>query len=180
MRRILDGGGAGGGVSTWLLAFEWGGGLGGTRGEDQGALGFGYNFKGLLVKQLFKGGDLNTQWICINSSNSSSPYKLLRTFSFASTRSLHSKEVEGITFCLSYPASWPTWARKFCSLSFNQTSTTDAWTYVPLTNICMRSCVFLFSNIFSFINWAKESWSLFFLLELQWSQWPFLLCSGQK
>ena len=78
---------------------------GGTRGKDQG---FGYNFKGLLVKQLFKGGDLNTQWICINSSNSSSPYKLLRTFSFAFTRSLHSKEVEGITFCLSYPASWPT------------------------------------------------------------------------
>ena len=74
-------------------------------GGDQGALGFGYNFKGLLVKQLFKGGDLNTQWNCINSS---SPCKLLRTYSFASTRSLHSKEVEGITFCLSYPASWPT------------------------------------------------------------------------
>ena len=80
----------------------------GEQGGGSGCAGIWIHFKGLLVKQLFKGGDLNTQWICINSSNSSSPCKLLRTFSFAFTRSLHSKEVAGITFCLSYPASWPT------------------------------------------------------------------------
>ena len=87
MRRILN---VGSQLGIWMRGVPRGG------GRARVEVGFGYNFKGHLVKKLFKG----EAWIHPLAVYIQVIHHLLRVLNCEGRFPLHLQEVEGITFCM--------------------------------------------------------------------------------
>ena len=166
MRRILDGGGAGGGVSTWLLAFEWGGGLGGTRGRirvrwDLDTISRGFWSSNCSREEIW----IHNGSVLIQAIHQL-PTNCWGHFPLHLQEVCIQKKLQGSHFAwvILHPGQLE---------QENSIPSGSIKHQPPMQPKCMNvrafnkylheiMCVSVF-QYFCFINWVKESWSLFFI-----------------